>query len=406
MPRDAHPLRIRIAPQHTYAWYVTPTMDELERETDGADGREHQAEQPTMGRHAHLVLPFSFWHHTIFRPFGPSDFSSLGAGVRSATTRTWGDPTPCLAASLRRAARATRCHSSVPPLQVELYFGTLVTLGLVFILMGLVDLGSLLSNIYAFRADKHTCADEGATGWTDINGFKCSDWEEYDCSAAIGYSVPALVAVRKHCPRCCRLPLESPRSHTFMEWFLIGGTLGARIEQFDLSSHGWIQVATQMVFMLCLVWLHFFNTTRSRLIQETTITAADYTVKVRGLRAAGLQGKVDVAIAFASIVQEAWAQRRGERLDSRLDSRQHRVRKGARFKRRGDPGWWMGGKTTAEALMRECAAILLRPSLDRAAQSCCAVGAGLAAGGASALSGAVHCLTRGDLLDLDQRADP
>ena len=116
--------------QHAYAWYVSPIMSELEEEVGSAKMDEEKGEglpKAKAGRWAHLVLPFSFWHHSIFKPFGLSDFSSLGPGV-------------------------------------ELYFGNVISLGLVFILMGLVDLGSLLANVYAFRADERTCQHEDKVG--------------------------------------------------------------------------------------------------------------------------------------------------------------------------------------------------------------------------------------------------
>eukprot|EP00966_Prymnesium_polylepis_P012747 293005-Prymnesium_polylepis.1 len=141
-----------------------------------------------------------------------------------------------------------------------------------------------------------------------------------------------LTAVRHHCPSCCRLPM-SEHPDSLARYFFIGSTLGARSEPFDVNSQGWNQFATTLVFIVYLLWLHRFNNIRSKLIQETTVTAADYTLVVWGLRDAGLKTKKDVAIALSSVVQKAWAKPLGEAWPS-----------GALYS--GGRGCWVAGATT------------------------------------------------------------
>ena len=121
--------------------------------------------------------------------------------------------------------------------------------------------------------------------------------------------------------------------------------------------------------MCCLLppsFRHYFNTSSARRIQETTVTSADYTILVHGLKRAKLLDQTDVAIAFASAVQDAWETRRrnvatswSSRAKARLGKlfRPRQGRQGRRARRAviGE-GWWFGGeKNFDDGQMRACA---------------------------------------------------
>ncbi len=112
---------------------------------------------------------------------------------------------------------------------------------------------------------------------------------------------------------------------TAVDVILQGLTIGANTGQhdtpFNLLQVGCSELVTTLVFLLYLAWLKQFNADRELAMNKSTLSAADYTIQVRGLHTlrrlslgewCGLSRpknvpEEEVATVLAGIVQRSWA---------------------------------------------------------------------------------------------------
>ena len=128
------------------------------------------------------------------------------------------------------AASATKATDfDVLGVGVELYFSTLVSLMLVFVLMGVANTGNLLTNIVFF-----TQVDAG-------------------------------------------------RRDSVLSVLTTVSTLGARQEPFDMVQSAVQEMAATFIFIAYLLHMRWFVQRRCHAQQTSTITAADFTIEVYGL---------------------------------------------------------------------------------------------------------------------------
>ena len=210
-------------------------------------------------------------------------------------------PLSCMHSSVSRTRRSTAEGVSEGigiGIGAELYFMQLITLGWVFLLMGLVSLGSMLNNYFVY--------------------FKLH-------STALGSWEPNVTAV-----------------DVILQGLTIGANTGQRGTPFNLLQVGCSELVTTLVFLLYLIWLKQFNAERELALKKSALSAADYTIQVRGLHtlrprtwcswcgrepsSTGVSGvgwelggelgdepslkgvsEEDVAKALAGIVQRSWA---------------------------------------------------------------------------------------------------
>ena len=163
---------------------------------------------------------------------------------------------------IRHRSRPSEFHELGIGIELDLH--QLLSLAIVFLFMGLVTLGSLFGNVSQYFEAR------GAAGESSASSL--------------------IQALRNG--------------------LIIGTTLGSRTEPFDLSSAGQAEAGATVVFIIYLLWLRIFNVRRAKATQEACITAADWTVEVRGIKklkdATGqplLRTAEDVALYVADAVQ-------------------------------------------------------------------------------------------------------
>ncbi|KOO33359.1 hypothetical protein Ctob_008869, partial [Chrysochromulina tobinii] len=147
-------------------------------------------------------------------------------------------PLSCMHSSVSRTRRSTAEGVSEGigiGIGAELYFMQLITLGWVFLLMGLVSLGSMLNNYFVY--------------------FKLH-------STALGSWEPNVTAV-----------------DVILQGLTIGANTGQRGTPFNLLQVGCSELVTTLVFLLYLIWLKQFNAERELALKKSALSAADYTIQ-------------------------------------------------------------------------------------------------------------------------------
>ena len=225
-----------------WAWVPPPVSSTASQPSPTATADSSASTETTEARRAVHALRDALRHEPIVLNSTSPSKCEHSEGPEGPRLMHLVLPLSCMHSSVSRTRRSTAEGVSEGigiGIGAELYFMQLISIGWAFLLMGLISLGSMLNNYFVF--------------------FKLH-------STASGSWEPNVTAV-----------------DVILQGLTIGANTGQRGTPFNLLQVGCSELVTTLVFLLYLIWLKQFNAERELALKKSSLSAADYTIQVRGL---------------------------------------------------------------------------------------------------------------------------